>query len=99
MIIGYEMFRTLTSVKKSRKKEQKSIKSNLVDPGADLVVCDEGHLLKNEDSARSKALNQVKTMRRIVLTGTPLQNNLKECKYLKLKSIDDYLLILNIFFY
>lgn len=82
MIIGYEMFRNLTSTgKKMRKKMQESVMQSLVDPGADLVICDEGHLLKNEDSALSKAMKLVKTMRRIVLTGTPLQNNLKECKY------------------
>lgn len=63
-----------------RKQMQESVKKCLVDPGADLVICDEGHLLKNEESALSKAMKLVKTMRRIVLTGTPLQNNLKECK-------------------
>ncbi|XP_011502086.1 PREDICTED: transcriptional regulator ATRX homolog [Ceratosolen solmsi marchali] len=79
LIIGYEMFRNLTSTgKKMRKAMQESIMKSLVDPGADLVVCDEGHLLKNEDSALSKAMKLVKTLRRIVLTGTPLQNNLKE---------------------
>lgn len=81
LIIGYEMFRNLTSTgKKMRKAMQESVLRSLVDPGADLVVCDEGHLLKNEESALSKAMKLVKTRRRIVLTGTPLQNNLKECK-------------------
>lgn len=44
-----------------------------------MVVCDEGHLLKNEKTSLSQSMNKVKTLRRIVLTGTPLQNNLKEC--------------------
>lgn len=47
--------------------------------GPDLIVCDEGHLIKNEKAIRSQALNRVKTRRRIMLTGTPIQNNLKEC--------------------
>lgn len=46
--------------------------------GADLVICDEGHMLKNEKTNIAKACFQVKTQRRIVLTGTPLQNNLIE---------------------
>ncbi|XP_013184580.2 transcriptional regulator ATRX homolog isoform X2 [Amyelois transitella] len=79
-VLGYEMFRNLSAdnVKKFKKKMLRHFQESLVDPGPDLVVCDEGHLLKNEKTSLSQSMNRVKTLRRIVLTGTPLQNNLKE---------------------
>lgn len=80
-IIGYEMFRNLSSAnKKMRKNMKEAVLQYLIDPGPDVIVCDEGHLLKNEDTALSKSMNRIRTLRRIVLTGTPLQNNLIECK-------------------
>ncbi len=48
--------------------------------GADIIVCDEGHVMRNSKSNLSVILGQVKTLCRIVLTGTPLQNNLMECE-------------------
>ena len=43
-----------------------------------MIICDEGHVLKNSKSAVAQSANRVNTRRRIVLTGSPLQNNLNE---------------------
>ncbi|ORX57818.1 hypothetical protein BCR36DRAFT_580387 [Piromyces finnis] len=43
-----------------------------------LMLCDEGHRLKNQDSLTYKALNEIRTKRRVILTGTPIQNDLTE---------------------
>uniref|UniRef100_A0A670Z181 Transcriptional regulator ATRX n=1 Tax=Pseudonaja textilis TaxID=8673 RepID=A0A670Z181_PSETE len=79
MIIGYEMYRNLAQGRNVKSRKLKEIfNKSLVDPGPDFVICDEGHILKNEASAVSKAMNSIRSRRRIILTGTPLQNNLIE---------------------
>jgi DNA repair and recombination protein RAD54 and RAD54-like protein len=44
----------------------------------DLLVCDEAHRLKNSENQTSRALNSLPVQRRILLTGTPMQNDLTE---------------------
>ncbi|EFJ46678.1 hypothetical protein VOLCADRAFT_81789 [Volvox carteri f. nagariensis] len=43
-----------------------------------LLVVDEGHRLKNFDCKLLRELRRLKTDSRLLLTGTPLQNNLRE---------------------
>ena len=42
------------------------------------VVLDEGHKIKNRDALTSQAVRMVNSENRLLLTGTPLQNNLVE---------------------
>lgn len=43
-----------------------------------LVLADEGHRLKNGDSLTFNALNSINCQRRVILSGTPIQNDLSE---------------------
>ena len=66
MVISYEMFRTYSAA------------LNTCDC-LDVLVCDEGHRLKNAcGTSTTWALGNSIAMRRLVLTGTPIQNNLEE---------------------
>lgn len=66
MIISYELFR----------KHAESI--NRV-PRLEVIICDEGHRLKNVAGTQtSRALSACVARKRVVLTGSPIQNNLDE---------------------
>lgn len=43
-----------------------------------LLLCDEGHRLKNGESQTFTALNGLNVARRVILSGTPIQNDLSE---------------------
>ncbi|KAK8865771.1 hypothetical protein IAR55_000918 [Kwoniella newhampshirensis] len=66
LIIGYERLR----------KEIKQLASCV--PAIDLIVCDEGHRLKSKDNKTTKMFEKLRTQRRIILSGTPVQNDLGE---------------------
>ncbi|XP_074640679.1 DNA repair and recombination protein RAD54B-like [Tubulanus polymorphus] len=64
LVISYEMFvRSYEIIKNVR---------------FDLVVCDEGHRLKNSSIKTTSLISSLATSRRVVLTGTPVQNDLQE---------------------
>lgn len=44
----------------------------------DFLVCDEGHRLKNASNKVLKVLNDLDVSKKLVLTGTPIQNDLNE---------------------
>lgn len=66
MIIGYEKLRTYMDQLKNAR------------PPVDLIVCDEGHRLKSRDAKTTKMFEALATKRRIILSGTPIQNDLTE---------------------
>lgn len=66
LIVSYETIRTHIS---------RLVKHN---DCCDLLVCDEAHRLKNSDNQTSKALASIPVQRRVLLTGTPMQNDLQE---------------------
>jgi len=43
-----------------------------------LLLCDEGHRLKNGESQTFTALNSLNVQKRVILSGTPIQNDLSE---------------------
>ena len=65
MIIGYEKVR---SVSEDLKKGY----------GIDIIVADEGHRLKTAKNKSALAIKSLDTRRRVILSGTPIQNDLSE---------------------
>ncbi|KAL3654023.1 hypothetical protein CASFOL_003704 [Castilleja foliolosa] len=77
-LIGYSAFRNLSLGKYVKDRDIAKELSHLLQEGPDILVCDEAHIIKNTRADTTQALKQVRTQRRIALTGSPLQNNLME---------------------
>ncbi|KAL3515271.1 hypothetical protein ACH5RR_022173 [Cinchona calisaya] len=65
LIVSYETFRMHSS--KFTQSES-----------CDLLICDEAHRLKNDQTLTNRALAGLSCKRRILLSGTPMQNDLEE---------------------
>ncbi|RLM99860.1 hypothetical protein C2845_PM06G22750 [Panicum miliaceum] len=74
--ISYGLYTKLTSEKPGCTEENKVRSILLENPG--LLVLDEGHTPRNDRSVMWKTLGKVKTEKRIILSGTPFQNNFLE---------------------
>lgn len=44
----------------------------------DFIILDEGHKIKNNNTKIFKAINLIEADSRLIITGTPIQNNIKE---------------------
>ncbi|KAJ3281012.1 helicase, partial [Rhizoclosmatium sp. JEL0117] len=64
LICGYERLRVC--------------KDAILGAGFDIVIADEGHRLKNKQIQASQIISALKTPRRVILSGTPIQNDLGE---------------------
>lgn len=64
LIMGYEKIQSMST--------------ELETVNFDLLVCDEGHRLKSGLSKTMKILNSLDIEKRVLLTGTPIQNDLNE---------------------
>lgn len=64
LIISYETFRIYSAILNSSE--------------VGLLLCDEGHRLKNCENLTYNALMGLQTKRRVLLSGTPIQNDLTE---------------------
>lgn len=67
LIISYDMFRIYAEA------------INCCHHSIEVLICDEGHRMKNHQETKTNAaLQQCVAQRRVILTGTPIQNNLYE---------------------
>ncbi|KAK1301918.1 DNA repair and recombination protein RAD54 [Acorus calamus] len=76
--ISYDLFKMLVDEDSYDKdKEGTEIRKILLEmPG--ILVLDEGHAARNRNSQIWNSLKRIKTERRIILSGTPFQNNFDE---------------------
>ncbi|XP_076930559.1 SNF2 domain-containing protein CLASSY 3-like [Bidens hawaiensis] len=75
--VSYNLYEKLAGNSNVKKTCHEKIRACLLDmPG--LVVLDEGHTPRNQNSKIWKTLLNLKTKNRVILSGTPFQNNFKE---------------------
>ncbi|KAJ5578680.1 DNA repair and recombination protein [Penicillium hispanicum] len=65
MIVGYEKLRTV----------QEGLAKGT---GVDIIIADEGHRLKTLQNKSGQAIQSLNAAKRVILSGTPIQNDLKE---------------------
>ena len=76
LIVSYETQRLYSKLFASSSSSSSS--SHNSPSCCDLLICDEAHKLKNADSDLAKSLNLLPARKRTLLSGTPMQNELRE---------------------
>ena len=65
MVVGYEKLRTV----------QEGLSKGA---GVDIIIADEGHRLKTLQNKSGQAIQSLNANKRVILSGTPIQNDLRE---------------------
>ena len=79
MIVSYETQRLYSKIFENFSRSSSQLTTaNSSSIYCDLLICDEAHKLKNADSGLAKSLNLIPAKKRILLSGTPMQNELTE---------------------
>ncbi|KAI3872363.1 hypothetical protein MKW92_041704 [Papaver armeniacum] len=78
--VSYQLFEKLTADRTGGNKEDKESEEirRILLKKPNLIILDEGHTPRNTSSNIFKCLKNVKTDRRVILSGTPFQNNFDE---------------------
>nr|CAG4709817.1 unnamed protein product [Naegleria fowleri] len=50
----------------------------ILEQNTKILIIDEAHVIKNPDSVKYNLFSQINTKRRVLMTGTPFQNNMNE---------------------
>ena len=77
-IADFTLGRTYSIIVISYEKLRANIDGLQKGHGIDIVIADEGHRLKKEQNKSGVAIRSLNTPRRIILSGTPIQNDLSE---------------------
>lgn len=76
--IGDSTMEITNALSTKAQKSSREFYKLLCQPGADLVVLDEGHRMKDPTSLLCQSVMKIESKRRMVLTGYPVQNSLSE---------------------
>uniref|UniRef100_A0AC34FNP4 Uncharacterized protein n=1 Tax=Panagrolaimus sp. ES5 TaxID=591445 RepID=A0AC34FNP4_9BILA len=90
LILGYEIYDKMLSNDQDDKTLE-LLKQYIQTPGPDVVIYDESHRLKNNKTISYATKMIMNTKRRILLTGTPLENGPMELYHIVQMAVPEFL--------